>query len=292
MTIKIGTAPDSWGVWFPDNNKQVSWERCMDEMQKAGYEYVELGPWGYFPTDYESLNAELEKRKLKLVAGTVGGNYVDDASIDNMFKTIDELAPLLKKFPTAKYVVMLADMYTDLMTGKLAMPKKLTEDQWNQLYKNVQRVCDHIRSYGLVPAFHPHVDSYIQTEEEIERLLANTDATLCLDTGHHVYGGGEPISFYKKHYKRIPYLHIKKCDMNVKKEMDKNGWSFAKAVTKDIMCEPGKGSIDFKELFDFMNKIGYDGYAVVEQDLYPVLSFDVPFPIAKRTRDYLKSLGV
>ena len=230
MAIKIGTAPDSWGVWFPQNDKQTTWQRCMDEMQKAGYEYIELGPWGYFPTD--------------------------------------------------------------LMTGELVMPKELTEVQWKQLYKNVQKVCDHMRSYSLVPTLHPHVNCYIQTEEEIERLLANTDVPLCLDTGHHVYGGGDPISFYKKHHNRIPYLHIKECDMNVKKEMDKNGWSFAKAVTKDIMCEPGKGSIDFKELFNFMNEIGYDGYAVVEQDMYPVTSFDVPFPIAKRTRDYLKSLGV
>lgn len=292
MTIKIGTAPDSWGVWFPQNDKQTPWERCMDEMQQAGYEYVELGPWGYFPTDYETLKAELGKRNLKLVAGTVGGNFVNDASIDNMCTTIDQIVPLLKKFPTAKYVVMLVDMYTDLMTGELVMSKELTEEQWQQLYKNVQRVCDYVRSYGLIPALHPHVDCYIETEEEIERVLANTDATLCFDTGHHVYGGGEPISFYKKHYKRIPYLHIKECDMNVKKEMDKNRWSFAKAVTKGIMCEPGKGSIDFKELFDFMNEIGYDGYAVVEQDMYPVASFDMPYPIAKRTRDYLKSLGV
>ena len=290
--IKIGTAPDSWGVWFPDNEKQVPWEQCMDEMQKSGYEYVELGPWGYFPTDYEELKSALDKRDLKLVAGTVGGNFVDDKSIDSMCDTIDTLAPLLKKFPTAKYVVLLIDMYTDLMTGELVMPKELTEEQWQQLYKNVQRVCDHVRALGLVPTLHPHVDCYIETEEEIERVLANTDAELCFDTGHHVYGGGEPISFYKKHHERIPYLHIKECDLDVKKQMDENAWSFAKAVTKDIMCEPGKGSIDFKDLFDFMNEIKYDGYAVVEQDMYPVKSFDQPYPIAKRTRGYLKNLGV
>jgi len=292
MTIQVGIAPDSWGVWFPENDKQMLWQRCMDEMAKCGFEGIELGPWGYLPNDYETLKSELDKRDLKLVAGTVGGNFVDDSSIDGMCKTIDEMAPLLKKFPTAKYIVILIDMYTDLMTGEDVMSRELTEEQWQQLYKNVQLACDHIRSYGLIPTLHPHVECYIMTEEQIERVLANTDAPLCLDTGHHVYGGGEPISFFKKHHDRIVYLHIKDCDMNVKHKMDEEHWSFAKAVTEDIMCEPGKGSIDYKELFDYMKSIDYDGWVVVEQDLYPVKSFDIPLEIAIRTRGYLKSVGV
>lgn len=292
MAIKVGIAPDSWGIWFPENDKQPSWNRCLDEMAAAGYEGIELGPWGYLPNNYEDLNKELAKRELKLAAGTTGGNYVDDASIHNMLKMIDEMASLLLKFPTARYVVMLVDMYTDLMTGEDVMPRELTGEQWKQLYHNVQRVADHIRSYNLIPVLHPHVDCYIQTEEQIERVLENTDVDLCLDTGHHVYGGGEPISFYKKHYQRIPYLHVKECNMDIKDKMDTEGWSFAKAVAEGIMCEPGKGSIDFHELFNFMKSTNYDGWVVVEQDLYPVKSFDVPFPIAKRTRQYLHLAGI
>lgn len=292
MSIHVGTAPDSWGIWFPENEKQVEWQRCMDEMQQAGYEGVELGPWGYFPNDYNTLKEELDSRNLKLVAGTVGGNYVDDASIDSMLETIKQLAPLLLKFPTARYVVLLVDMYTDLITGKDIMPRELNEEQWQQLFRNVKRACSKVREYGLIPALHPHVDCYIQTEEQIERVLENTDADLCLDTGHHVYGGGEPISFYKKHHERIPYLHVKECDMDIKALMDENGWSFAKAVSQGIMCEPGKGSINFKELFDYMKNIEYEGWVVVEQDLYPVESFDIPLVIAKRTRKYLKSVGI
>lgn len=292
MSIRVATAPDSWGVWFPQNDKQTPWNRCMDEMQAAGYEGVELGPWGYFPNDFETLKAELGKRQLTLVGGTVGGNYVDDASINSMIKTIDELAPLLKKFPEAKYVVLLVDMFTDLMTGELAMPRSLSDEQWNQLYRNVQRACDHIRELGLIPALHPHVDCYIQTEEEIEKVLANTDATLCFDTGHHVYGGGDPVKFFKKHHDRIPYLHIKECNMVIKQEMDEKKWSFAKAVIEGIMCEPGSGSIDFQDLVAYLREIGYDGWVTVEQDMYPVKSFDDPLPIAQRTREYLKSLGL
>ncbi|MGN1030447.1 MAG: sugar phosphate isomerase/epimerase family protein, partial [Butyricicoccaceae bacterium] len=96
---------------------------------------------------------------------------------------------------------------------------------------------------------------------------------------------------YKKHADRIPYIHLKDCDLAVKAEMDKNHWSFAKAVTEDIMVEPGKGSIDFAELYKALVETGYDGWCVVEQDLFPVKSFDVPLPIAKRGRENLAKAG-
>lgn len=293
MTIRIGTAPDSWGVWFPENDRQTPWNRCMDEMQKAGYDGVELGPWGYFPNTYETLDPELKKHGLTLVATTVGGNFLDDSSVDGMLKAIDAMAPMQKKFPDAKYVVLLPAMYTDLMTGERTMPAQLTDEQWAIMCKNIIRVDRHVTDkHGLVATLHPHVECHIQTEEEIERVLDKTDVSLCLDTGHHIYGGGEPISFYANHHERIPYIHIKDCDMDVKNEMEAMGWSFAEAVVKGIMCEPGKGGIDFKKLFAVMNDASYDGWAVVEQDMYPVPSFDLPFAIAERTRKYLRSIGV
>lgn len=291
MAIKVGIAPDSWGVWFPQHEKQTPWERCMDEMRLAGYDGVELGPWGYFPNTNPALRDALEARQLALVAGTVGGDFLNDASIDDMCKTIDGIAALLRDFPEAKYIVLLPSMYTDLETGEFVMDPDLTDEQWKKYAANVQRAADHVAKHGLVGAFHPHVDCHVQTEAQIERLLADTNVVLCFDTGHHVYGGGEPISFYRKHADRIPYIHIKDCDLAVKAKMDAERWSFAKAVTEDIMVEPGKGSIDLKALHDALAEKGYDGWVVVEQDLFPVKSFDIPLPIAKRGRENLAKAG-
>ena len=162
---------------------------------------------------------------------------------------------------------------------------------WKTYCKNVQRAADYVAQYGLVGTFHPHVDCHVQTEEQIEALLRDTDVQLCLDTGHHVYGGGEPISFYRKHADRIPYIHVKDCDMAVKRKMDEEKWSFAKAVTENIMTEPGNGSIDLAELHKALVEKGYDGWVVVEQDLFPVKSFDIPLPIAKRGRENLAKAG-
>lgn len=291
MAIRVGIAPDSWGVWFPDHEKQPSWQRCMTEMKESGYEGLELGPWGYFPNVYTPLKAALDERGLELVAGTIGGNFLDDAEVDDMCKTVEEMAALLTKFPGANYIVMLPPMYTDLETGEVVINPELTEEQWKKYAGNVQRLSDKIKSLGLTGAFHPHVDSHVQTEEQIERLLDDTDVMLCLDTGHHVYGGGEPISFYRKHADRIPYIHIKDCDLAVKARMDAEHWSFAKAVTENIMVEPGKGSIDFAKLHEALEEEGYDGWVVVEQDLFPVKSFDLPLPIAKAGRENLRKAG-
>lgn len=291
MAVKVGIAPDSWGVWFPQHEKQPPWSRCMDEMKAAGYDGVELGPWGYFPNSNPLLKNALEARGLSLVVGTVGGNFLDDSSVNAMCATIDDIAALLADFTEAKYIVLLPAMYTDLETGRQVMDPHLTEEQWAVYCKNVQRAADRAAMHGFVGAFHPHVDCHVQTEAQIERLLKDTDVVLCLDTGHHVYGGGDPISFYKKHANRIPYIHVKDCDLAVKARMDAEHWSFAKAVTENIMVEPGKGGIDFAAFRKALEESGYDGWCVVEQDLFPVKSFDLPLALAKAGRENLRKAG-
>ena len=292
MSIRVGIAPDSWGVWFPEHEKQTPWWRCLDEMKVSGYAGCEIGPWGYMPNnDPKVLVHAMEARGLELVGATVGGNFLEEESVAQMIKDIDDISALLKAFPSAKYIVLLPPMYTDLETGVPVMESKLTDEQWATYCSNVQKCADRCAEHGFQGLFHPHVDSHIQTEAEIDRFLADTTVDLCFDTGHHVYGGGEPISYYKKNAARIPYIHVKDCDLAVKAKMDENKWSFAKAVTEDIMVEPGKGSIDFAAFYQALVETGYDGWCVVEQDLFPVKSFDIPLEKASIGRENLRAAG-
>lgn len=296
MAIKLGIAPDSWGVWFPSSDpnsaKQPQWWRCLDEMKVSGFAGCEIGPWGYMPNDDpQVLKNAIDARSLELVGATEGGNFLDESSVQQMLKDIDDISKLLKAFPTAKYIVLLPPMYTNLATGELEMNPELTDEEWATYCSNVQRCADRCSENGFEGLFHPHVDSHIQTEEQIERFLNDTTVNLCFDTGHHVYGGGEPISFYKKWSKRIPYIHIKDCDLSVKAKMDENKWSFAKAVTEDIMVEPGNGSIDFSKFHKALIEKDYDGWCVVEQDLFPVKAFDIPLKKATIGYENLKKAG-
>ncbi|MCL2664954.1 MAG: sugar phosphate isomerase/epimerase [Defluviitaleaceae bacterium] len=288
--IRLGTAPDSWGVWFPDDDKQPDCMRCLDEIALSGFTGVELGPWGYLPNDINTLKKALELRGLVLVAGTAGADFSSGASVAKLCAVIDEMAPLLAGFPEAKYVVLLPDMYTDAATGEETLPRVLDGGALAVMHANIEKICVYVRKLGLVPALHPHVDSHIQTEEEIERVLDNTSAELCFDTGHHLYGGGDPVAFYKKHFKRIPFMHVKECDMRIKSKMEACGWPFSKAVSEGIMCEPGTGGINFTDLFGHMKQIGYNGWVVAEQDMYPLEDFNKPLATAKRTFNYLRGL--
>lgn len=163
------------------------------------------------------------------------------------------------------------------------------------LNRNIARIGRIVREdYGLVLTAHPHVDSHLETEEDIESLLDATspeDVSLCLDVGHHAYGGGDACAFLRAHADRIPYIHLKNCDADVLRQMREKTWSFAEAVTHNIMCEPWKGMVDFRQLKTVLDEIGYRGVAIVEQDMYPTPP-DRPLPIARQTRKFLADIGI
>ncbi|MCH3964803.1 MAG: sugar phosphate isomerase/epimerase [Clostridium sp.] len=292
MKIRVGSCPDSWGVWFPKNEKQIPWTRCLDEMAAAGYEGTELGPTGYLPTSYDELKKALDKRGLDLIGATLSGDMCSNQGVSIVKDTIDLLGPIQIKFSTAKYMVLFTDVYTDLNTGKLIHPATIGNEEWKQFCANIQEVSDYARDkYGLMVVYHPHAQTYCESEDEIEHLLNDTDVMLCFDTGHHVYGGGDPVSFFRKHYKRIPYLHLKDCNQKLRDRIKSEGLSFVEAVGLGLMCEPGAGAVDFADMYKALQEVDYDGWAVVEQDMYPC-SFDKPFPIAKRTRKFLADIGM
>ena len=139
--------------------------------------------------------------------------------------------------------------------------------------------------------YHPHGETHVETEEQIERLLEDSDIGLCFDTGHHAYAGGDPLTFIEKHHERIRYLHIKNCDAHVKKKKLENGWSLSEAVQENIFCEPDVGTVNMEAIMKFLTKVDFDGWAIVEQDIYPA-PFDKPLSIVKHTREYLEYIGM
>ena len=114
---------------------------------------------------------------------------------------------------------------------------------------------------------------------------------LCLDTGHHAYRGGDPIAFFRRHHARIPYLHLKSVDPRKQEWVERERIPFAIAVANDMFCEPSVGAVDFLAFRDALREVDYDGLATVEQDMYPA-PFGKPLPIATRTRDYLRAIGL
>ena len=294
MKVTVGSAPDSWGVWFPSDPRQTPWERFLDEVAEAGYRWIELGPYGYLPTDLEVLSAELDRRGLK-ISGTFLMKHLEDGQAwpdteEELHKVGRALAAL-----GAKFLILIDDIYSDYETGSLTRPGRLDDDAWNRLIETTQRIARIARQqYDLQLVFHPHAETHVEYEDQIERLLADTDpaiVSLGLDTGHHAYRGGDPVAFMRKHHERIPYLHLKSVDADIQKRVEAEKIPFAKAVGMNMFCEPAKGVVDFEAIRDVLKEVDYEGWAIVEQDMYPA-PFDKPFTIAKRTREYLRQIGI
>jgi inosose dehydratase len=294
LDLRIGSAPDSWGVWFPSDPKQIPWQRFLDEVAEAGYEWIELGPYGYLPTDGKTLRVELDRRKLKLTAGFAMAHLEDPAAwpgLEKQFLGAGELVAALG----GGFLVLIDDTYSDPFTGQPTRPPRLDADAWKRLIDTTHRVAEEVQTrFGLQLVYHPHAETHVEYEDQIERFLEETDpglVALCFDTGHHAYRGGDPVTFFRRYHGRIPYLHLKSVDRQKQEWVERERIPFAVAVRNNVFCEPSQGVVDFGAFADALQEVGYQGWAIVEQDMYPA-PFDKPLPIAKRTRAYLRSLGL
>lgn len=292
--LRLGTAPDSWGVWFADDPQQVPWQQFLDEVVTAGYEWIELGPYGYLPTDPDELSDELGRRGLHLSGGAVfAGLHRGPDAFAQAVEDCRREARLLRALG-AEHLVLLPESYTDV-DGNRTQPADLEPEQWRDLTDGMSRLARLLADEeGVALVFHPHADSHVETHDQVERFLADTDpevVALCLDTGHISYRHGDNLALIRQHPERIGYVHLKQVNPVVLEKVDAERLSFAQAVRLDVMVEPPKGRPDMPSLLDALAGLDVDLFAVVEQDLYPCEP-DVPLPIATRTRRYLGGCGL
>ncbi len=294
MNVRLGSAPAAWGVSFPSDPKQTPWTRYLDEVAEAGYTWTELGPYGYLPTDQSRLERELGQRNLKLAGAVIMPVLEERAAWPEIERMVLDLGELLAGLG-AKYLVLIDDLYTDQHTGKPVAAPTLDEESWNILIDASHAIARLAgQNFGLRTVFHPHADTHVEYEEQIEKLLNETDPALvglALDTGHHAYRGSDPVAFIRKHQERLEYLHFKSVDPEMQKEVERKGTPIAVTTAQGYFCEPWRGAVDFSALRDLLAELRYDGFAIVEHDMYPT-PFDRPLPIARRTRAYFQKIGL
>lgn len=291
--LRIGTAPDSWGVWFPDDPRQIPWQRFLDEVQQAGYTWIELGPYGYLPTDPHQLQDELGSRGLRLSAGTVFTGFHRGAEQwQRAWDQALDVAGLAAKLG-ADQLVVIPDLWRSDATAQVLESRTLSDEQWAALGAGHDRLGRALLDeFGMHQQFHSHADSHVGTYREVVRFLDQTDpayTNLCLDTGHFAYYGGDNLRIIRERPDRIGYLHLKQIDPELLFEVLKNDVPFAEAVPAGIMVEPPNGVPELGPIIDAVTAIDPDIFAIVEQDMYPVASFDLPLPIATRTRQHIFS---
>jgi inosose dehydratase len=295
--LRLGTCPDSWGVWFADDPLQTPWQRFLDEVADVGYEWLELGPYGYLPTDPARLADEVGRRGLNVAAGTMHGRSGLHRAGDwpGILSATRKVAALTAALGARHLVFVPVPGYRDDRTGAFTEPAELGRGDWQTLVRAATELGKVVaEEHGVRLQFHPHADSHVETQQQTERFLEDTDpryVSLCLDTGHLAYRHADSVAIIRGYPERIGYVHVKQMDPAVVQAADRDGLAFGQAVGMGASCEPPLGEPRIEPVASALRDLGTDLFVVVEQDMYPV-DFDLPKPIAQRTYDYLRGVGI
>ncbi len=270
MSVTLGINPITWtNDDMPELGGDISLEVCLAEARAAGYAGIELG--GKFPRAASVLRPVLAAHQLALVSGWYSAQLCRRSVTDEIAAIADHL-DLLSAMGCKVMVFAEGHGSTD---GNPAAPLStrpvLAEAEWPAFCAKLNDVARHLRRRGVRLAFHHHMGTVVQTEEEIDRLLASTDddVGLLLDTGHLLFAGGDPVAVARRHAQRIAHVHCKDVRDKVLAQVLREDRSFLRAVLDGVFTVPGDGCIDFTGVLRELQRGYYAGWLVVEAEQDP-----------------------
>ncbi|BBY61980.1 sugar phosphate isomerase/epimerase family protein [Mycolicibacterium helvum] len=258
--IKIAGAPISWGVCeVPGWGYQLQPDRVLTEMRGAGLTATELGPEGFLPSDTDELKTVLREKDLECVGG-----FVPVVLFKDDHDPADDLAgPLESLVAAGAGVVVLA-----AATGSDGYDSRpvLDDGQWSTLFANLDRLAGIAAARGLLAVLHPHVGTVVETKDDVDKVLAGSSIPLCLDTGHLLIGGTDPLELAKSVPGRIAHTHLKDVDATLAERVQSGELTYTEAVAQGMYTPLGTGDVDIAGIVAALRDNGFDGWFVLEQD--------------------------
>jgi inosose dehydratase len=258
--MKIAGAPISWGVCeVPGWGYQLTPERVLAEMRDVGLSATELGPEGFLPSDPAALTELLTSYGLRCV-GQFAPVVLHDADRD----PLPDIAASLEAIVACGADVLVLAAATGA-EGYDARPT-LDDNQWATLLTNLDRLADSAADRGVLAVLHPHVGTMVETRDEVERVLNGSTIRLCLDTGHLVIGGTDPLQLARDVPDRIAHAHLKDVDANLAADVQAGELTYTEAVQRGMYTPLGAGDVDIAGIVTALRSNGFDGWFVMEQD--------------------------
>ncbi len=278
--MRVAGAPISWGVCeVPGWGHQMSPDRVLGEMRDAGLVATEFGPYGFLPADPGERAALLKSYGL----GAVGG-FVPVVLHDPDHDPLADVERELAGFGDARTLVLAA------ATGLHGYDERpaLTDDGWGTLLANLDRIAARAADLGVQATLHPHVGTVVEGPGEVDRVLAGSRIPLCLDTGHLLIGGTDPLELARTAADRVAHVHLKDVDAALAARVRSGELAYAEAVRAGVYRPLGAGDVDIAGIAGALTSAGYAGWYVMEQDT--VLSAE-PEPGAGPMGDVLRSVA-
>jgi inosose dehydratase len=258
--MKIAGAPISWGVCeVPGWGHQLTAERVLAEMRDVGMVATELGPDGFLPSDPVALTALLNSYGLRCV-----GQFAPVVLHDPDHDPLPDVAASLDAIVAcgADVLVLAAATGAD---GYDARPT-LDDSQWATLLANLDRLADAAADHGVLAVLHPHVGTMVETRDEVVRVLDGSAVRLCLDTGHLLIGGTDPLQLAREVPHRIAHAHLKDVDAKLAARVQAGELTYTEAVRRGMYTPLGAGDVDIAGIVTALRGNGFDGWFVMEQD--------------------------
>ena len=259
-TLKIAGAPISWGVCeVPGWGHQLSAEQVLAEMREVGLTATELGPDGFLPSDPEELTATLGSNGLRCV-----GIFVPVVLHDTDHDPLADIEGPLDAVITSQGDVLVLAAATGA-DGYDSRPT-LDDRQWATLLANLDRLAAAAADRGVLAVLHPHVGTMVETRSDVDRVLHGANIKLCLDTGHLLIGGTDPLALTLQVPDRVAHAHLKDVDAALAARVQAGELTYTEAVRAGMYTPLGAGDVDIAGIVTALRANGFDGWFVMEQD--------------------------
>ena len=286
--VRLAIAPIGWTIDdMPELGAENTFEQCVSEMALAGFTGSEIG--NKYPQDVEVLRHKLEVRGMCICNAwfsTLFTSQPYEVTEEAFIRHRDRLHALGAR-------VIGASEQGNSIQGKplniFGDKPVYTEEEWKKVTEGFNRLGRLAAEKGMKLTCHHHMGTGVQTVEEIDRFMAETDPRyvgLLFDSGHLTFAGVDPVPVLKKYIDRIQHVHLKDVRLTIRDQARREGWSFLQAVRNGAFTVPGDGCVDFDPIFELLSKAGYEGWLLVEAEQDPALAN--PLEYAIKARKYIR----
>jgi len=270
LNIKLAISPVTWGVDFADSPNNPPWQQVIDDIVESGLPAMELGPVGYLPEDPEFIRSLIADNNLLSAGSFIFDEFHDPDARERLIGIAERVCRLIEASGgTLLSLIDKPDAVRVATAGRPGAAPRLDDASWAAMLDQFNAIAAVAREFGVHPVVHPHVGGYVEFEDEIERLVAETELDLCLDTGHLAYARMDPALMIRRHADRLAHVHFKDIRADILDRVDSEALTFWQAIAEGIFCPVGEGVVDIADVLAALDDAGYDGFATIEQDRVP-----------------------
>lgn len=258
---RVASAPISWGICeVPGWGAMLPTSRVLGEMSSLGFTATELGAPGFLPEDGLDVQSELAKYGMTLLGGFTPVVLHDSSKRQETIDSARETAKLFQKAGATKFI---SSVVQDM---DWSHPRALSNDEQKHMAEMLGVIDEICEEHGLQQVLHPHVQTLVETKDDISRVLDTCDVNFCLDTGHMAFGGQDPVQFAKDAMDRVGHVHLKDIRLDMTEAVLKREVSLMSATQAGLFTELGQGDVDIAGVVQTLESKGYRGWYVIEQD--------------------------